>query len=69
LAQSGTRDLERGGFILFDDSADSSGWEVRRVAEEVKASGKYHVVIKNPKYLFVKRQAFAGPKDSRSVRE
>ncbi|HEX8475894.1 MAG TPA: class I SAM-dependent methyltransferase [Pyrinomonadaceae bacterium] len=47
--------LERGGFILFDDSADSSTWEVKRVIEEVKASGKYDVAAKNPNYLFVKR--------------
>ncbi len=46
--------LEIGGFILFDDSADYSGWEVNRVAQEVKKSGKYEVVLKNPNYLFKK---------------
>jgi hypothetical protein len=47
--------LERGGFILFDDSADGSGREVCQVVAEVKVSGKYDVIIKNPNYLFVKR--------------
>ncbi|MGB9181383.1 MAG: class I SAM-dependent methyltransferase [Pyrinomonadaceae bacterium] len=47
--------LERGGFILFDDSADGSAWEVCRVVEEVKAGGKYEVVAKNPNYLFKKK--------------
>ena len=47
--------LEKGGFILFDDSADASPWEVRRVVAEVKASGRYDVVVKNPNYLLVKR--------------
>ena len=28
--------LENGGFILFDDSADFSDWEVKRVIKEVK---------------------------------
>jgi hypothetical protein len=47
--------LVSGGFILFDDSADGSKWQVCRVIEEVKASGRYDVVAANPNYLFVKR--------------
>ncbi len=47
--------LEAGGFILFDDSADGSGWGVRRVIDEVKSSGNYDRVIENPNYLFRKR--------------
>ncbi|MCZ6674789.1 MAG: class I SAM-dependent methyltransferase [Verrucomicrobia bacterium] len=47
--------LERGGFILFDDSADGSGWEVCQVVAEVKRSREYDVVISNPNYLFKKR--------------
>lgn len=47
--------LEPGGFILFDDSADGSDWEVCKVVEEVAASGLYDLVIKNPNYLFQKR--------------
>jgi hypothetical protein len=46
--------LEPGGFILFDDSADGSSWEVNRVAQEVECSGRYDLVIKNPNYLFRK---------------
>lgn len=48
------RFLEPGGFILFDDSADGSKWEVTRVVEEVKRLGSYRVVVKNPNYLFQK---------------
>ena len=46
--------LESGGFILFDDSADFSDWEVKRVIKEVKKSKNYSVVMKNPNYLFQK---------------
>ncbi len=48
------RFLEPGGFVLFDDSADGSKWEVTRVIEEVKRLGTYRVVIQNPNYLFQK---------------
>jgi hypothetical protein len=47
--------LEKGGFILFDDSADGSRWEVCQVVAEVKRSGKYDLIVKNPNYLFQKR--------------
>ena len=47
--------LVRGGFILFDDSADGSEWEVCRVVREIKAAGRHEVVIQNPNYLFVKK--------------
>ena len=47
--------LEKGGFILFDDSADGSGWEVCRVIAELKARRDYEVVKRNPNYLFRKR--------------
>jgi hypothetical protein len=46
--------LEKGGFILFDDSADGSGWEVCKVVEEVKQTRRYELVLKNPNYLFRK---------------
>jgi hypothetical protein len=46
--------LEPGGFILFDDSADGSAWEVCRVVEEVKRMEHYRLVTKNPNYLFQK---------------
>ena len=48
------RFLEPGGFVLFDDSADGSHWEVCRVIEEVKRLPKYKLIVKNPNYLFQK---------------
>ena len=50
------RFLEPGGFILFDDSADGSHWEVTRVIEEVKAMPNYEVAVRNPNYLVRKRE-------------
>jgi hypothetical protein len=46
--------LAVGGFVLFDDSADGSHWEVTRVVAEVKRMANYRVVAKNPNYLFQK---------------
>lgn len=48
------RYLEKGGFILFDDSADFSDFEVKKVIKEVKRTRRYRVVMKNPNYLFQK---------------
>jgi len=47
--------LESGGFVLFDDSADGSGWEVCRVVQEVLATGRYDLLTKNPNYFFRKK--------------
>ena len=48
--------LVPGGFILFDDSMDFTGYEgVRRVVAEVRRSGRYELVIKNPNYFFRKK--------------
>ncbi|MCX6954351.1 MAG: class I SAM-dependent methyltransferase, partial [Verrucomicrobia bacterium] len=48
--------LERGGFILFDDSADDSPWVgVRQLVAEVLASGKYQLISQNPNHLVRKR--------------
>ncbi|HUN81387.1 MAG TPA: class I SAM-dependent methyltransferase [Phycisphaerae bacterium] len=49
------RFLEPGGFVLFDDSADGSKWEVTRVVEDVKQLGTYRLITQNPNYLFQKR--------------
>jgi predicted O-methyltransferase YrrM len=49
------RYLEKGGFILFDDSADASGWEVCKVVREVKATGRYDLVSRDPNYFFTKK--------------
>jgi hypothetical protein len=50
------RFLEPGGFILFDDSADGSDWEVCRVVKEVEAMETYELVAKTPNYFFRKRR-------------
>jgi hypothetical protein len=47
--------LEPRGFILFDDSADSSDWEVRQVIAEIQAAKKYECIVNNPNYLFMKK--------------
>lgn len=47
--------LVAGGFILFDDSADGSTWEVRDVIDDVMRLGTYEVVAKVPNYLVRKR--------------
>ena len=49
------RVLVPGGFILFDDSADGSDWEVNRLAGEIVSAGLYDVISKNPNYLFRKK--------------
>jgi hypothetical protein len=46
------RHLEADGFILFDDSADASGFEVNRLMKEIAATPRYELVMKNPNYLF-----------------
>jgi len=44
-----------GGFILFDDSGDGSGWDVCRVVAEVITLGTYDLISHAPNYLFRKR--------------
>jgi hypothetical protein len=47
--------LANGGFILFDDSADGSGWEVCRVMQEILADRPdYELVDRFPNYMFRK---------------
>ena len=46
--------LVPGGFILFDDSADGSLWDVCDVVREVRTSDRYELVMRNPNYLFRK---------------
>lgn len=48
------RYLVPGGFVLFDDSADGSGWESRDVAFEVARSDRYELIAKNPNYFLRK---------------
>jgi hypothetical protein len=46
--------LVSGGFILFDDSADGSDWEVNQLTRKIAAGHQYKVVSNNPNYLFQK---------------
>jgi hypothetical protein len=47
--------LVPGGFVFLDDSADDSPFEgVRRVVQEIRASGRYALAARNPHYLFRK---------------
>ena len=52
--ENADRHLLPGGFILFDDSADGTKFEVGRLIEEVKRRDDYRVVVKNPNYLVQK---------------
>ena len=47
--------LERGGFILFDDSSDYSHWQgSNKVMKEILKRSDYELVARNPNYLFRK---------------
>ena len=46
--------LVTGGFLLFDDSADGSGWEVNKVVKDVLRAKRYARVLQNPNYLLKK---------------
>ena len=45
--------LEKGGFLLFDDST-LGHFGVHRLMPEVLASGRYQLVVQNPNHLFQK---------------
>jgi hypothetical protein len=47
--------MEAGGFILFDDSADSSPFGLNRLMREIAAAGRYELVGQTPNYFFCKR--------------
>lgn len=49
------RFLVPGGFILFDDSADSSPFGLSRLMREIAASGRLELVGQTPNYFFRKR--------------
>lgn len=48
------RFLDVGGFILFDDSADNTGWGSCDVAQEVCKNDRYQLIKKSPHYFFQK---------------
>jgi hypothetical protein len=49
------RDLLPGGFVLFDDSADDSPFECRKVVAEMMSNPKYEMTFKTPNYFFRKK--------------
>jgi hypothetical protein len=49
------RFLAPAGFILFDDSADSSPFGLNRLMREIAASGGYELLGQTPNYFFRKR--------------
>ncbi len=53
--ENADRALVSRGFLLFDDSADGSRWEVNRLAREIASGHRYELVSKNPNYLFCKK--------------
>lgn len=48
------RHLVSGGWIMFDDSADGSGWEVNQLVKEIAKRNDYELVAQAPNYLFRK---------------
>lgn len=52
--QNADRFLEAGGFILFDDSARGSVWEVAKLMPEIVQRKDYRLVMENPNHLFQK---------------
>jgi len=48
--------LEKGGFILLDDSSDYSHWAgVNKLAKEVLKESRYELVARNPNYFLRKK--------------
>ncbi|TAF67025.1 MAG: class I SAM-dependent methyltransferase [Cytophagales bacterium] len=46
--------LDKGGFILFDDSADYYDFGSAKLMKEIKRNPNYEFIKKNPNYLFRK---------------
>jgi hypothetical protein len=46
--------LEKGGFLFFDDSSDSSDFGCAKLMKEILKDKRYKLIIKNPNYLFQK---------------
>jgi len=46
--------LDKGGFILFDDSSDTSQFGCAKLMKEIIRNSEYELVIKNPNHLFRK---------------
>jgi hypothetical protein len=48
--------LEKGGFVLFDDSYEPVFVDGPKLMKEIMKNSNYELVMKNPNYLFRKRQ-------------
>ena len=48
------KNLDVGGYILFDDSSDADPFGLTRLMKEIKNNKDYKLVMKNPNYLFMK---------------
>lgn len=46
--------LEKGGFILFDDTEQGAPFGCAKLMPEVKATGRYELILRNPNYLWKK---------------
>lgn len=49
------RALVSGGYVLFDDSADGTHWEVNQLTCEIATHPHYELISRNPNYLFRKK--------------
>lgn len=49
------RFLEPGGFVLFDDSADTSPFGLNRLMREIAGGGRHELLGQTPNYFFRKR--------------
>ena len=48
------KNLDVGGYILFDDSSDADPFGLTKLMKEIKNNKDYKMVMKNPNYLFMK---------------
>ena len=54
--QNVDQNLEIGGFILFDDSADNAGWGSCDLVKEICNDPRYKLIKQSPNYFFQKVQ-------------
>jgi len=52
--QNVSKYLDKGGFMLFDDSSDMSTFGCAKLMKEIMRDSRYELVMKNPNYLFRK---------------
>lgn len=48
------KNLDIGGYILFDDSADTDPFGLTKLMKEIQNNKNYKLIMKNPNYLFIK---------------